>query len=201
MSGGWFEDIEIGARRELGTHTFTQDETIGGLVYRVNRPQNSGKGTLRGAELGVQKFFDFLPGFWSGFGAQFNYTWIDGDNQTKTALNSDSFTTTQLVGVSKKNFNFALLYEGNGITGRLAATRRGDYVEQIAEPPFNQDRIVKATTFVDLSIGYELTPNIALQFDGINLTHAKYESFLSPYQPRDIRYNQSTYGLSLRFKL
>lgn len=25
---GWFEDIEIGARRELGAHTFTQDEII-----------------------------------------------------------------------------------------------------------------------------------------------------------------------------
>lgn len=28
MSGGWFEDIEIGHRRELGSHTFTQDEII-----------------------------------------------------------------------------------------------------------------------------------------------------------------------------
>ncbi|HZX26883.1 MAG TPA: TonB-dependent receptor [Telluria sp.] len=180
---------------------FTQDETINGLVYRVNRPQNSGKGSLRGAEFGIQKFFDFLPGPWSGFGAQFNYTWIDGNNQTRTSLTSNEYTTTQLVGVSKKNFNFALLYEGSGITGRLAATRRGDYVEQIAEPPFGQDRIVRATTFVDLSIGYQLTPNVSLQFDGVNLTHAKYESALSAYQPRDVRYNQSTYGLSLHFKL
>ncbi|MGZ3181413.1 MAG: TonB-dependent receptor [Telluria sp.] len=180
---------------------FTQDETIDGKVYRVNRPQNSGKGSLRGAEFGIQKFFDFLPGAWSGFGAQFNYTWIDGQNQTKTALGSDAFTTTPLVGVSKQNYNFALLYEGQGITGRLAATRRGAYVEQIAEPPFNQDRVVRATTFVDLSIGYELTRNISLQFDGINLTHAKYESFLSQYQPRDVRYNQTTYGVSLRFKM
>jgi len=28
MSGGWFEDIEIGSRRELGAHIFTQDEII-----------------------------------------------------------------------------------------------------------------------------------------------------------------------------
>ena len=25
---GWFEDVEIGARRDIGTHTFTQDEII-----------------------------------------------------------------------------------------------------------------------------------------------------------------------------
>ncbi|QNA89269.1 TonB-dependent receptor [Massilia sp. Dwa41.01b] len=180
---------------------FTADETIGGQVYRVTRPQNSGEGTLKGAEFSVQKFFDFLPGIWSNFGAQFNYTWIDGENETKTQFGTDSFANTALIGVAKQNYNLALLYEGNGITGRLAATRRGDYVEQIAEPPFNQDRIVKANTFVDLSIGYELSRNLSLHFDAINLTHAKFKSELGPYQPRDIRYNPTTYGLSLRYKL
>lgn len=181
--------------------SFTQDEVIDGQVYRVTRPQNSGKGRLRGAEFGVQKFFDFLPGPWSNFGAQANYTWIDGENQSRTAFDSDTFTTTPLTGVAKKSYNFALLYEGNRITGRLAATRRGDYVEQIAEAPFNQDRVVKAATFVDLSIGYEINDNVSLQFDAINLTKAKFESSLGPYMPRDIRYNPTTYGLSLRFRM
>jgi TonB-dependent receptor len=180
---------------------FTQDEVINGATYRVSRPQNSGKGKLKGMELTVQKFFDFLPGEWSNFGAQFNTTWTDGENQTKTAFNSTTFSTTPLIDVAKNSYNLALLYEGHGITGRLAATRRGDYVEQIAEPPFDQDRVVKATTFVDLSIGYALTRNLSLHFDGINLTNAKYESALGPYQPRDIRYNSATYGLSLRYKL
>jgi len=181
--------------------SFTQDETIDGQVYRVTRPQNSGKGRLRGAEFGVQKFFDFLPGEWSNFGAQANYTWIDGENQSRTAFDSDTYNTTPLTGVAKKSYNFALLYEGNGITGRLAATRRGDYVEQIAELPFNQDRVVKAATFVDLSIGYEINQHVALQFDAINLTKAKFESSLGPYMPRDVRYNPTTYGVSLRFKM
>ncbi|MBD8533226.1 MULTISPECIES: TonB-dependent receptor [unclassified Massilia] len=180
---------------------FTQDEVINGITYRVSRPQNSGKGMLRGAEFGIQKFFDFLPGPWSGFGAQFNYTWIDGENETRTTFGSNVFSKTQLVGVAKKNVNLALLYEGNGITGRLAATRRGDYVEQIAEPPFNQDRVVKGATFVDLSVGYELTPNLSLHLDAINLTREKFESSLGPYQPRDIRYNPTTYGVSLRYKM
>jgi TonB-dependent receptor len=181
--------------------SFVQDETIGGQTYRVSRPQNSGKGMLRGAEFSAQKFFDFLPGPWSNFGAQFNYTWIDGKNQSKTQFGGDQFIDTALTNVAKKNLNLALLYEGHGITGRLAATRRGDYVEEILEPPFFQDRVVKAATFVDLSIGYQLTRQLSIHFDGINLTHAKFESALGPYQPRDIRYNQSTYGLSLRYKM
>jgi TonB-dependent receptor len=178
------------------------NEVIGGQNYRVMRPQNSGKGMLRGAEFGIQKFFDFLPGFWSGFGAQFNYTWTDGENQTLVSPGGSEYRTTALTNVAKKNYNFALLYEANGLTGRLTATRRGDYVEGIAEPRFGVDRIVKATTFVDLSVSYALTPNVSLQFDAINITRAKYESYLGdPMVPRDIRYNPTTYGLGLRFSL
>jgi iron complex outermembrane receptor protein len=176
-------------------------ESINGQSYRVTRPQNSGSGKLKGAELGVQKFFDFLPGPWSNFGAQFNYTWIDGENQTLTSPTSGVYTTTALTNVAKQNYNFALLYEGNGITGRLTATHRGDYVEQIAEPRFGQDRTVKATTFVDLSVSYAITPKISLQLDAINLTHQKFESELGPYEPRDVRYNPTTYGVGLRFSL
>ncbi|MBB3220201.1 TonB-dependent receptor [Pseudoduganella umbonata] len=181
---------------------YTQDEIIDGQRYRVTRPQNSGKGTLKGYEFGTQKFFDFLPGFWSGFGAQYNFTWIDGDNETRLDPNSDVLTKTRLIDVAKKSHNLALLYEGHGLTGRLAATRRGDYVEQIAEPRFLQDRFVKASTYVDLSLSYEITPNISVQFDAINLTKEKYESYVGdPSRPRDIRYTPTTYGVGLRFKL
>ena len=177
-------------------------EVIGGQTYRITRPQNSGSGTLRGAEFGIQKFFDFLPGPWSGFGAQFNYTWIDGKNQTLTSPTSNTYTTTALTGVAKKNYNLALLYEGLGITGRLTANHRGDYVEQIAEPRFGQDRSVKAATFVDLSLSYAINKTVSLQFDAINITREKYESYLGdPIRPRDIRYNPTTYGLGLRFSL
>jgi TonB-dependent receptor len=178
------------------------NETIGGLNYRVTRPQNSGSGKLKGAELGIQKFFDFLPAPWSNFGAQANYTWISGENQTLVSSTGNTFTTTPLIGVAKKNYNFALLYEGNGITGRLTATHRGDYVEQIAEPRFGQDRYVKAATFVDLSLSYAINKNVSVQFDAINITKEKYESYLNdPIRPRDIRYNPTTYGLGLRFSL
>jgi TonB-dependent receptor len=178
------------------------NETINGQNYRIMRPQNSGSGTLKGAEFGIQKFFDFLPGIWSNFGAQANYTWISGENQTLVSRSPNVYRATPLLNVAKKNYNFALLYEGNGLTGRLTATHRGDYVEQIAEPRFGQDRHVKPATFVDLSLSYEISKNVSLQFDAINITKEKFESYLDdPIRPRDIRYNATTYGLGLRFSL
>ena len=51
-------------------------------------------------------------------------------------------------------------------------------------------------------VTYELTKNLTLQFDAINLTKEKYESFVGDEsRPRDIRYTPTTYGLALRFKL
>ena len=198
-----FAQVAIFHRKIEGyLQNFTQDEVIGGQTYRITRPQNSGKGTLKGAEFSIQKFFDFLPGFWSGFGAQYNYTWISGDNETRTSLNSTTFERTALIDVARRSNNFALLYEGNGITGRLASTHRGSYVEQINEPRFLQNRTVQGQTYVDLSLSYELTKNLTLQFDAINLTKEKYESFIGDAsRPRDIRYTPTTYGLALRFKL
>jgi len=181
---------------------FSQDETIDGQRYTVSRPQNSGKGKLYGAEFGVQKFFDFLPSPFDGFGAQFNYTMIKGRNQTRTSLNGDTFVDTPLVGVSKNSVNVALLFEKAGITGRLAGTRRDAYAEGVNVSRFGMDQIVKAATYVDLSLGYEITKNISLQFDALNLTKARFESYIGDVsRPRDVRYSPTTLGLGLRLKL
>jgi iron complex outermembrane receptor protein len=45
------------------------------LVYR---PQNAGKGQIKGIKAAVSTFFDFLPGVLGGFGVQANGTYIDG---------------------------------------------------------------------------------------------------------------------------
>lgn len=181
---------------------FSQDETIDGKQYSVSRPQNSGKGKLNGAEFGVQKFFDFMPAPWNGFGAQFNYTMINGSNQTKTSLNGNEFIKTTLAGIAKNSLNVALLYEGNGLTGRLAATRRGDYVEGVNVSRFGMDQTVKAATYVDLSLGYEINKNFSIQFDALNLTKARFESYIGdPSRPRDIRYSPTAFGVGLRFTL
>ena len=181
---------------------FQQEETIDGKLYRVSRPQNSGKGVLRGAELGYQKFFDFLPDMWNGFGVQANYTHITGHNETRTTLTGNEFLETALVNVAKSSWNVALLYEKHGLSARLAATHRGDYAEAVNTSRFGMDQIVKATTYVDLSLNYAITPRVTLQFDALNLTRAKYESYLGdPARPRDIRYSPTAYGLGLRFKL
>lgn len=183
---------------------FSQVENIDGLDYTVTRPQNAGKGKLHGYELSAQKFLDFLPGALSGLGVQANYTWISGTTETANTLNGSDFTVTPLTNVARKNANLALIYEKFGFSGRLAFTRRDRYVESLNNggiqlPPTN---VVRARNQVDLSVGYEITPQLSLQFNAWNLSHAAYESY-SGYEQfaRDIRYDPAVYSLGLRFKL
>ncbi|MED5617836.1 TonB-dependent receptor [Ideonella sp. BN130291] len=181
---------------------FTDVENIGGENYYVTRPQNSRKGRLHGVEVGGQAFFDFLPGIWRNFGMQANYTLINGKNQTRTSLNSDTFIDSPLVDVSKHNYNLVLMYQGNGITGRLAATHRGAYADNVNDGDFHLVNTVRGATYVDLSLGYAITKNLSLQFDATNITHTKYESYIGdPSRPRDIRYTPSTYSLGVNFTL
>lgn len=181
---------------------FTQDEAISGQTYTVSRPQNSGKANLRGAEFSLQKFFDFLPAGFDGLGAQLNYTLMNGDNKTKTSLNGSTFISTPLTNVSKNAYNIALLYEKFGISGRLAASHRGEYTSALGLTRFVLDEKVKAATYVDLSVSYEISKNLSVNINALNLTKANYESYLGdPQRPRDIRYSPTFVGIGLSAKL
>lgn len=181
---------------------FTQIETIGGQNYYVTRPQNSGKGRLHGVELGGQAFFDFLPPVWKDFGLQANYTLISGRNQTRTSLNGGSFIDTPLTDVAKHNYSVVLMYQGKALTGRLAATHRGAYADNVNDGDFHLVNTVRGATYVDFGLGYEISKNVSVQFDATNITRTKYESYVGdPSRPRDIRYSPSTYSLGLRLAL
>ena len=181
---------------------FTQLETIGGQNYYVTRPQNSGKGRLRGVELGGQAFFDFLPPIWKDFGLQANYTLINGRNQTRTSLNGGAFIDTPLTDVAKHNYSVVLMYQGKALTGRLAATHRGAYADNVNDGDFNLVNTVRGATYVDFGVGYEINKRVSIQFDATNITRTKYESYVGdPSRPRDIRYTPSTVSVGLRLAL
>lgn len=176
-------------------------ETIGNQQYDISRPFNSGKGTLRGFELTVQKFLDMLPGWMSGFGVAANYTQISGNTRVATDLAQTNYSDRPLFGVAKKNLNASLLYEKDGFNARLTANRRDKYLEGIVGI-YAMNQWVKATTFVDFGVGYQINSQLSVQFDAGNLTNANYESYQeTENRPRDIRYWNRNYALSLRYKL
>jgi TonB-dependent receptor len=112
--------------------TNTSMENIDGNDYMVTQAKNLNRATLIGFEAGINKRFDFLKGFWSGFGVEVNYTFIDSKTEVPRLGTADMLLDeTGLPNQSKNLFNTILFYERNGVMVRLAGNYRGKSVETI----------------------------------------------------------------------
>ena len=176
--------------------TSSTKETYNGIVYDVNRPRNLSKGTLEGAELSYQQFYDKLPGWLGGFGMQANVTYMKGD------LIDTGGVSQPFVGMSKLSYNVVALYELGGWSGRIAYNWRDKFVDTFNYRGLGLDLIVAPVETVDASISYKLSPNMSITLDGENLLDRKYHDYHGmPSNPRDIRRYDRTVGLALRWKM
>jgi len=150
------------------------------VVAPINSPET---GKMQGFELAYQQFFDMLPGFWSGFGVQANYTYIDSkgvpqailDNSGTggTASNISKVDTSflPLTNMSKDNVNFQLMYAKGPVDARIAYSWRSAYLLTVRDvitpfsPIMNED-----TGQLDASFMYSINDNVKVGVQAINLT-------------------------------
>lgn len=130
--------------------------------FQVSQPINK-TGNIHGFEIAGQHFFGD-----TGFGVAGAYTLVRGDVGFNNAADpgEDQFA---LLGLSD-TANATLIYEKYGFSARVAynwrdkflqATNRGGSRNPVNVAPFGQ---------LDINISYDVTPKLALSFEGINLT-------------------------------
>ncbi|NWK97003.1 TonB-dependent receptor [Sphingobium lactosutens] len=185
--------------------TYSQPEEYLGDTWLVNRPRNTGSGSLKGVELAYQQFFDFLPGALSGLGAQLNGTYTIG--KTEDPINGGK---QRIVNVSKYSYNVVAIYEKYGISARLAYNWRSSFVDSYNSGGLQASTIVADPTGqLDFSASYDLTPAITLTFDATNITDRTYQdrfkglnSLTGVYTdtPRDTRTYDRTFEFGARFR-
>lgn len=164
---------------------------------------SSGQGYIAGFEVAGEKFFDFLPSPYDGFGVQANYSFIQS-NAPIPGQNGLPTTSGELTNVSKNNASVAALYEKYGLSLRLAATYRSSYIESYYPgndtlPPID---VVKPTTYLDFGALYAITPQLSFSLAATNLLNAYYNSYSgTPLFPRDIRTVDRTYQFGFHYRL
>ncbi|WP_082554761.1 MULTISPECIES: TonB-dependent receptor [unclassified Caulobacter] len=124
-----------------------------GQIYQFSTtaPVNGADGKASGVELAYNQFYDFLPGWLSGFGLQANFTYVDSEqtvhpapsnitsgqastlllNQYGIDTNGAGFTNLPLANLSKYSYNVALMYEKGPISARLAYNWRSKYLQAV----------------------------------------------------------------------
>ncbi|TKB47460.1 TonB-dependent receptor [Thalassotalea mangrovi] len=147
---------------------FSAQETIPGEVgvFEVSRTRNGGEGKLTGIELQFQTEFAY------GFGLISNYTYTDAEVTDNTG---DSGLA--LPGNSEEMWNATGYWENDTFSARIMANYRG--------PWFAGYRIgsaveVEEQTSIDVAFSYDVTDNLKLSLQGINLTGELYRTKNSP---------------------
>lgn len=176
--------------------------------FVFSTPLNTPGGELTGVEFNYTQPFTFLPGKWSNFGTQLNYTYVESKIQYVTA-GGVMAQKDDLTGLSRNSWNATLFYEGESWSGRISATNRDDYLIQVpgTEPGF--DSVGKGvhgqtgTTFIDASIRYRISDQLEISLEGANLTNEAQESWVAnPSVSLPLEYSETgrQYTLGLRYK-
>jgi TonB-dependent receptor len=158
-------------------------ETVNGLVYTVTAPDNIQNARLMGLEAGISKRFTSLPGFWSGFGVEANYTFTSSKVKIPHFTNGVKVEDESMIPKQAKHiFNAVLLYEKNGFMARVAGNYKGKYLDAIRQDAGPDHYRWYAQNFtVDFSASYAITPKIRVFSEINNLTNAPVRFYHGTY--------------------
>jgi TonB-dependent receptor len=97
------------------------------VLQDFNATQTS---TVTGFEIGGRKFFDTLPGLWSGLGVEANYTRVDSHSPDQFAndMNGNPMKNIPIPLLSNDSFNIAFLYDKGDWDARLSYNWRSAYM-------------------------------------------------------------------------
>jgi iron complex outermembrane recepter protein len=176
--------------------TVAVQEQINGETYNVSTYQSSGLSTIRGVEVGLQKFFDGLPRPFDGLGIQANYTYVDSQAPSPVAGQ-----TVPLQGLSKNSYNLVGMYERNRISARLAYNYRSSYLVSTSSSGAQGVPIVAASLgTLDFSVAYNVTDHLSFVVDGVNILNANTEQYYgNPHNQMNYLPLNSRYGLQAKY--
>jgi TonB-dependent receptor len=167
-----FGDLGLPASLLAGTPAGPND------IFIVSQPVNSSGGKLRGFEVNIQQPFTFLNGFLSHFGVLANYTFVDSKIEYLTAANGSTSIRAPLVGLSKHAANATLYYETKRFSVRGSVAYRSKYLTAVPGTEGNSWNGTNETVNVDAQISYNLTDDLKLSLEMINLTDEKNDQFV-----------------------
>ncbi|MGH1557950.1 hypothetical protein ACRAWD_09585 [Caulobacter segnis] len=181
----------------------TVTSTYNGVVYDVGTVVNSGKGTVKGVEVGYQQFFDFLPGLLSGLGVQANlHLMSTAASATRSPRRAPASrprcrsrscprtaTTSSACTRRARSAPACRLQLALGLSGprRRAASANG--IPQYAKPYAS----------LDASISYDVNDHVAVSSDAVNINNRMNVLYIgTPAAPLQYQLNDRRYGFAVR---
>lgn len=150
----FYKDVEDA----ISVGTIQEDIIFEGapLTVQTSRPFNIDSAKVKGFEVGITQFLDFLPAPLDGLGVIANYTFADSEDSAGFPL----------VATSRHSYNLVGLYEKGPVSARIAYNWRDDAVFEFTQ---GRPNVIAALSQLDAQIGIDLTKQVTLQLLGQNL--------------------------------
>ncbi|MDI7775746.1 TonB-dependent receptor [Asticcacaulis sp. EMRT-3] len=137
------------------------------LPFSINQPVNGDKADIYGIELSWQHILD------NGFGvhAEYTHTW------SKTVIDGQSAGPE--AGVSPTTFSANVFYEHGPILASVSWDYAGSFTQSTYTEVDGWPAISKATSWLNATASYAVTPRIKVYIEGKNLTNTIVRTFLN----------------------
>lgn len=169
----------------LTTLEYIPNNTIEGSTatdyFQVTRPTNASDGVLKGVEIGLTYFPTYLPSILDGLGFQGSATILDSEQTIPEvdAQGNTTYTKSAFFAVSKFSYNATLAYQRGPVGARLSYVWRKGFLNNNEARAFANPIGMwrKPEKSLDFQLTYNITDDIGLTFDAVNLTKAKQQNY------------------------
>lgn len=182
------------------TDPIFQDSFIGNYNgingVQFSAPNNGKAAWLGGIELGINRRFDFLPGFLQYFGTQLNATFMT------SGMEKPSGRMVKLPYQAKELYNIQLFFEKKGFNARLAYNHKGKFAVEYAEEDLYDSYYGKYSN-LDFGTSYQINKNITVFADVNNILNKPliYHFGKDEQRPEQVEYYgvRGNIGVKLNF--
>ena len=150
--------------------------------FIINEPVNASKGHLKGVELGLVYFPDYLPSYLDGLGTQASMTVLSSSQnipQTDTHGNVVAQLNQGFFGVSNMSYNATLIYEKGDVGARLSYVWRSKFLYDYEAANFANPlgRWRNPESSLDLQLSYKIFDGAMVTFDAVNLLKSVQQTY------------------------
>lgn len=183
---GFITNVTADGMINAGTLINDEGDDVSNEIFAISQPINGDKATIKGFEASIQTPFTFLPAPFDGLGMLANFTYADS---ASTITFNGEEVTTLLPGQSRSSFNLIGYYEKGAFSTRVAYSWRDEYLREVRPRANERSNFIASYGQLDLNVQYEVTDNIILTFDGLNLLGEAEQEF-SETRDRNRRFSE-----------
>jgi iron complex outermembrane receptor protein len=141
------------------------------ISWEVSQPTNGDTRKVDGIEFAVQHLFGE-----TGFGSGFNFTLVGGDVE----FDVESFDAQSPLPGLSDSANLNVFYEKDGLSVKVTYAWRDDYLIGVGQAQGTSERppqFGKEYAQTDISVNYDVTDELTVFFEGINITNETEQGF------------------------